>query len=106
QRLLFTFRNNGGSAERPLAEVYIEELVVHNRSVAEDAYKRCWFGAEDDLPTLLKGLGFEEFDIHGVMSALKSHQDATRERTVNRDRLEESGCVPPPFVEALALKQA
>ena len=45
QTFLFTFRPNG----QDLTEVLVEQLAEYDPSVAEDAYKRSWFGTNHDL---------------------------------------------------------
>ena len=91
QPFLFTFRSNGETHGEPLVEVFVEQLAGYDPSVAEDAYKRAWFGTEQALTTMLEKLGFTSFDIEGVRGALHSHRDADRRLAVTPDQLDKAG---------------
>ncbi len=91
QTFLFTFRCNGESHGRPLAEALVEQLASYDVSVAAGAYRRSWFGAQADLGPMLAKLGFSSVDIEGVMAALSSHRDADRKLAVTPDQLTAAG---------------
>ncbi len=91
QEFLFTFRGNGVAHGQPLAEVLVEQLAGYDVSVAGDAYRRNWFGTEEALGPMLAKLGFEDFDVKGVLGALGSHRDADRRLAVTPDQLEAVG---------------
>ena len=91
QPFLFIFRHNGLAHGEPLVEASAEQLADYDPSVASAAVKRAWYGTEKDLNTLLNQLGFERFDIGGVMGALHDHRDADRRRTITVEHLESVG---------------
>lgn len=91
QIFLFTFRANGEAHGRRLAEVQVEQLAGYDVSVAADAYRVSWYGTEDAMGTMLSALGFEAFDVKGVLGALHSHRDADRRLAVTPDQLEAAG---------------
>ena len=95
---LFTFRCNGVAYGEPLVEAYVEQLADYDPSVAGDAYRRAWFGTKNSLPVQLKSLGFSDFDVQGVMAALRDHRDADRRLDTTPDRLHAVGFreVPQP----------
>ena len=97
QTFLFTFRNNGEAHGEPLAEVLVEQLAGYDPSVAGDAYKSAWFGTQESLSPLLTELGFADFDVHGVMGALRSHRDADRRLDVTPDQLQKAGFHDPAY---------
>ena len=80
QRMLFSFRRNGDLNGKRLVEITAEPLEQHEPSAG--AAKRSWFGAEDDVAATLEGLEFPALDVEGVVSALHTNRDATRERDV------------------------
>ena len=91
QTFLFTFRPNGRTGDQDLTEVLVEQLADYDPSVAPDAYKRSWFGAEDALRSMLVTLKFSDADITGVFAALKSHRDVDRKLAVTPDQLRNVG---------------
>ena len=91
QTFLFTFRCNGQAHGEPLVEALVEQLAAYDPSAAEDAYKRAWFGSENALTAMLDGLGFDTFDVEGVMAALHSHRDADRRLEITPDKLQAAG---------------
>lgn len=91
QTFLFTFRCNGSAHGDSLAEVSVEQLADYDPSVAQNAYKRAWFGTESNLPAILNSLGFSAFDVQGVMGALHDHRDADRRFAVTPDQLYAAG---------------
>ena len=91
QTFLFTFRCNGQAHGEPLVEALVEQLADYDPSVAEDAYRRAWFGTEHALTPMLESLGFASFDVRGVMAALHSHRDADRKLAVTPDQLQAAG---------------
>ena len=91
QIFLFTFRANGEAHGQRLAEVQVEQLAGYDISVAEDAYRRSWFGTEEAMGPMLSALGFKDFDTKGVLGALHSHRDADRRLAVTPDQLESAG---------------
>lgn len=100
QTFLFTFRNNGEAHGERLAEVLVEQLAGYDPSVAGDAYKSAWFGAEKALQAMMEGLGFASFDIQGVMGALRSHRDADRRLDVTPDQLHTAGFHDPAYAHS------
>ena len=77
QRMLFTFRRNGDSNGKRLVEITAEPLEQHEAPVS--ASKQSWFGAEDDVAAILGDLEFPALDVEGVIGALHTNRDATRE---------------------------
>ena len=91
QTFLFTFRCNGEAHGQRLAEAVVEQLADHDVSVADDAYRRSWFGTEEALGSMLTKLGFADFDVKGVTASLHSRRDADRKLAVTPDQLEAVG---------------
>ena len=91
QTFLLTFRNNGQAHGEPLVEILAEELAAYDPSVAEDAYKRTWFGSENAMKTMLDELGLAALDVQGVMAALHDHRGADRRLAANPDQLQAAG---------------
>ena len=91
QTFLFTFRSNGQANGKPLVEATVEQIAGYDPSVAEDAYRRVWYGTEDSFTAMLQVLGFAAFDIEGVQGALHSHRDADRRLAATPDQLQAAG---------------
>ncbi len=91
QSFLFTFRSNGKQNEQLLVEVLVEQLADYDPSVAASALKSSWYGSEEALGPMLEGLGFEEFDVHGVLGALHDHRGADRRQSVTTEQLRAAG---------------
>ncbi len=89
QRMLFTFRRNGDSNGKRLVEITVEPLEQHEAPAESKKLK--WFGAEDDVAAALEGLGFPTHDLEGVLGALHTNRDATREFDVPPSRLDDTG---------------
>lgn len=100
QTFLFTFRNNGEAHGEPLAEVLVEQLAGYDPSVAGDAYKSAWFGTQKALVSMLETLGFEAFDIQGVMGALRAHRDVDRRLDVTPNQLHAVGFHDPAYAQS------
>ncbi len=77
QRMLFTFHRNGDSNGKRLVEITAEPLEQHEAPAG--AAKLSWFGAEDGVAAILEGLEFPALDVEGVMGALHTNRDSTRE---------------------------
>ena len=80
QRMLFTFRRNGDSDSKRLAEITAEPLEQHEDPAT--AAKQSWFGAEDEVAATLERLTFSAVDVEGVVAALHTNRNATREMDV------------------------
>ena len=91
QTFLFTFRRNGEAHGEPLVEVLVEQLADYDPSVADDSYRRAWFGTMDALSAMLESLGFSDFDVQGVAGALHTQRDADRRMAVTPDQLQGAG---------------
>lgn len=91
QTFLFTFRPNEVAEGEPLVEVFVEELADYDPSPAEDSVKCSWFGKEDAMVSMLENLGFEQFDIRGVVGALNDHRNADRRLAITLEQLHKAG---------------
>ena len=91
QRFLFTFRCNGEAHGEPLTEVLVDQLEDQDPSVAPNAYKRSWFGTEENLAGMLPQLGFAPRDVEGVLAALRDHRGAASTLEGRQDQLREAG---------------
>lgn len=92
QRMLFTCRRNGDSNGRRLVEITAEPLEQHEAPAG--ATGQSWFGAEDDVAAALEVLLFPAIDVEGVMGALHTNRDATREVEVVASHLIDAGFRP------------
>ena len=92
QRFLFSFRRNGDSGSKRRVEIQVEPLEQHEAPAG--AAKQSWFGAEEDVPAALGNLSFSESDVEGVMGALHTNRDATREVDVLPSDLTDAGFRP------------
>ncbi len=77
QRTLFTFRRSGDTNGKRLVEITAEPLEHHETPAG--VAKQSWFGAEDDITTTLESLKSSTIDVEGVIGALHTNRDATRE---------------------------
>ena len=94
QTFLFTFRTNGEAHGLSLAEVQVQQLSDNDASVADDAYRRNWYGTEQSLTPMLADLGFPLHEVEGVLAALRSHRGADRKLSVTPDQLLSAGFTP------------
>ena len=92
QRMLFTFRRNGDSDGKRLAEITAEPLEQHEAPAT--AAKQSWFGAEDEVAATLESLTFSAVDVEGVVAALYTNRNATREMDVLPSDLIDAGFTP------------
>ena len=91
QTFLFTFRCNGEAHGQRLAEALVEQLAGYDGSPASDAFRRSWFGTEEDLAPVLATLGFPDFEVKGITAALQSRRGADRKLAVTPDQLQAVG---------------
>lgn len=89
QRMLFTFRRNGDSNGTRLIEITAEPLEQHEAPAGAD--RQSWFGAENDVATLMQDLSFAPGDVEGVVSALHTNRVATREAEILHSALSDAG---------------
>ncbi len=92
QRTLFSFRRNGDSNGKRLVEITAEPLEQHEAPAG--VAKQSWFGAEDDVTATLEKLNFSALDVEGVIGALHTNRDATREVDVVPSDLTKGGFSP------------
>lgn len=93
ETFLFTFRPNGEANGKPLTEILVEQLADYDPAVAEDTYKRSWFGTLEDCGPLMMSLGFGDLDVQGVMAAIGSHRNVDRRLAISRDQLAQAGFI-------------
>ena len=92
QRMIFGFRRNGNRNGQRLIEITAAPLEQHE--VAPGVDKQSWFGPEDSVTSALKALHFSSIDVEGIMGALHTNRDATREVDVLPSDLVECGFSP------------